>query len=485
MSGPRGGRPDPDDPTAEQREPDATPSGADVSAVDLGPNALHTARSLLLELGCTDDELDEAERQGTLPLLAVERLMVADEARYDLESVAEQTGLGVDPVRTLWRMLGYPVPRPGEAAFTEIDVEILREIGRLVAEDVTSARLVMQMSRVIGSAMARVASAQVDVLAARSVAAPGAGPTVDDELSDERIVVSARALLPIVPTVLTASWRRHLQGAIRRRLSIAEAGTGQLGVVGFADLVGFTALSQEVADDELASIVDRFEHLAFDVVTAHGGRVVKMIGDEVMFTVDTPVAAAEIGLALAEHARGADELSDLRVGMAYGPLLERESDLYGAVVNLASRITAIAFPGTIVVGRSMHEHLVDDGRYRLRSMRPRHLKDFGRVPLWVLRRSGQRDGPPAEARSGGGRRADRRPPRRGARRGRDDGDRQGDRGAAAGRAASPGQTGTSSAAVSPLDADPDIVASWSTAASSLNTLSVSSEMPARFVTLCP
>jgi adenylate cyclase len=423
-----GGEPEP--PTAEQRDPETTRAGGDVAPADLGPDALGTARSLLLELGCTGDELDEAERQGTLPLLAVERLMIADEARYDIESVAEQTGLGLEPVRTLWRMLGYPVPRPGEATFTEIDVEILREVGRLVAEDVTSAQLVMQMSRVIGSAMARVASAQVDVLAARSKVAPGAGPTVDDDLSDERIVVSARALLPIVPTVLTASWRRHLQGAIRRRLSIAEAGTGQLGVVGFADLVGFTALSQEVGDDELASIVDRFEQLAFDVVTAHGGRVVKMIGDEVMFTVDTPVAAAEIGLALAEHARGADELSDLRIGMAHGALLERESDLYGPVVNLASRITAIAFPGTIVVGRSMHDHLVDDGRYRLRSMRPRNLKDFGRVPLWVLRRSGQRDGPPAEGRSGGGRRADRRgadrrPPRRGAR--REQGDRPGDR----------------------------------------------------------
>jgi hypothetical protein len=164
-----GGEPEP--PTAEQRDPETTRAGGDVAPADLGPDALGTARSLLLELGCTGDELDEAERQGTLPLLAVERLMIADEARYDIESVAEQTGLGLEPVRTLWRMLGYPVPRPGEATFTEIDVEILREVGRLVAEDVTSAQLVMQMSRVIGSAMARVASAQVDVLAARSKAA--------------------------------------------------------------------------------------------------------------------------------------------------------------------------------------------------------------------------------------------------------------------------------------------------------------------------
>ena len=85
-----------------------------------------------------------------------------------------------------------------------------------------------------------------------------------------------------------------------------------------------------------------------------------MIGDEVMFTVDAPVAAAEIALALSEGTRGADELSDVRVGMAYGPLLEREGDLYGPVVNLASRITAIAFPGSIVVGPSMRDELADN-----------------------------------------------------------------------------------------------------------------------------
>ena len=119
-----------------------------------------------------------------------------------------------------------------------------------------------------------------------------------------------------------------------------------------------------------------------------------------MFTVDSPAAAAEIGLALAEGTRGADELSDLRVGLAHGPLLEREGDLYGPVVNLASRITAVAFPGSIVVSESLRDRLRDHPDYRRRSMRPRHLKDIGRVPLWVLRRAA-----PAESRFAPRRRA--------------------------------------------------------------------------------
>lgn len=372
------------------------PPGLDPAS--LGDDALRAVRAMLLDRGCTPAELDEAEREGTLPLLAVERLMVDQAATYDIEAVSERTGLDVDQVRTLWRTLGYAVPRPGEVAFTESDVEILTEVGQLVAGEVATADLVLQMSRVIGSSMARIASAQADVISAGVGGAPRAGAAGDERLTDDRIVVGASALLPIVPKVLTAAWQRHLQAAIRRRLSIAGAGQGQLGVVGFADLVGFTALSQQVTEEELAHIVEQFEQLAFDVVTAHGGRVVKMIGDEVMFTVDDADAGAQIALDLAEGTRGADELSDLRVGLAHGPVLERESDLYGPVVNLASRITAIAFPGTVVVSESMHELLAGHAGYRLRSMRPRYLKDIGRVPLWVLRRSGPGEGRFAERR---------------------------------------------------------------------------------------
>ena len=367
-----------------------------------GDGGLTALRETLLGLGCTADELARAEREGTLPLLAVERLIVPDVPVHDLDAMAERTGLEPGHVLDLWRSLGYPVPRPGEVAFTDTDVEILGEISRFMASDLASAALVMQMSRVIGSSMARIASAQVDALSARARLAARPEPAGEpaEVPSDEQVVASARALLPIVPGVLAAAWRRHLQAAVRRRLSMAEAGEGPLGVVGFADLVGFTALSQQVGDDELTAIVDQFEQLAFDVVTANGGRVVKMIGDEVMFTVDSPAAAAEIGLALAEGTRGADELSDLRVGLAHGSLLEREGDLYGPVVNLASRITAIAFPGSIVVSESLRDRLRDHPDYRLRSMRPRHLKDIGRVPLWVLRRSA-----PAESRFAERRRA--------------------------------------------------------------------------------
>ncbi|HEX5366699.1 MAG TPA: adenylate/guanylate cyclase domain-containing protein [Acidimicrobiales bacterium] len=368
----------------------------------LGEDAVRTVRSLLADLGCSSDELDAAESEGTLPLLAVDRLILPEVARHDLGTVSERTGLTVEQVRQLWRSLGYPVPRDDEAVFTDSDVDILGEVGRFVEGAVAPEDLLLQMSRVIGSSMARVASAQADVIAARAPGTPRSGALAGTEPTDEQIVVAASALLPIVPRILGATWRRHLRAAIAHRMSVAAAGTGQAAVVGFADLVGFTALSQQVSDEQLAAVVDRFEHLAFDLVTDHGGRVVKMIGDEVMFTVESAPAAAETGLALSERTGGAGDLLDVRVGMAQGPVLEREGDLYGPVVNLASRITAIAHPGSIVVDEALQGRLEGDEQFWLRSMRPRYLKHIGRVPLWVLRRSSARRGdrrpPPAAPR---------------------------------------------------------------------------------------
>jgi adenylate cyclase len=151
--------------------------------------------------------------------------------------------------------------------------------------------------------------------------------------------------------------------------------------------VGFTALSQQVSEIELADVVGRFEALAFEQVTSHGGRVAKMIGDEVMFVVDDVGAALDTALALADAYADDEVLSDVRVGLAWGDVLAREGDYYGPVVNLASRIVNIAFPGSVVVSQAVHDVLADDPRFAFHALRPRNLKDIGRVRLWRSRRS--------------------------------------------------------------------------------------------------
>jgi adenylate cyclase len=340
-------------------------------------------RAVLLGLGTDEAEISRAEQDGTLDLLAVERLMVPEPARYDEREVVDRTGLSLELLRQLWRSLGYPEPSPDEKVFTETDVEILARVGDLITADPQRTGAILQVSRVIGSSMSRIASAQVD-----AITGPLAGVEGVEPKEDEEVVIRAGALLPVVPRVVEVVWRRHLQAAARRRMiQVSRDDRTAEVLVGFADLVGFTALSQQVDEIELASILRQFEDLVYDVITTGGGRVIKTIGDEVMFVVTSPKAAAEIALALVEGTRASDELSDVRVGLAIGPALEREADLYGPVVNLASRITVIAFPGSVVVAREVADALAGDPDYVLRQMRPRYLKGIGRLQLAVLRRT--------------------------------------------------------------------------------------------------
>jgi adenylate cyclase len=354
-----------------------------------------TLQDLIEALGVPRDEVERAAADGTLGLLAIDRMILADQdAHYTQSEVEARSGLGPDAER-FWRALGFPDPGPDERIFTDIDIEMLQLVDQLLRLGLVERDVALQMARVIGSSMARVASAQIDAINERIEE-----PTFDD--GTEPAVLRARFLLPAMPRILEYTWRRHMQAAARRRLVRETGASGEARLtVGFADLVGFTALSQQISDHELAQIVERFEATAYDVVASNRGRVVKMIGDEVMFAVDDTASGVEIALELAERYHDDESLSDVRVGLACGNALEREGDLFGPTVNLASRIVSIAYAGSVVVAGDVHDELVDREGLRWKSLRTRHLKDIGRVQLWTVRRAGdefEREGPFERAR---------------------------------------------------------------------------------------
>ncbi len=136
--------------------------------------------------------------------------------------------------------------------------------------------------------------------------------------------------------------------------------------VGFVDLVGYTALAEGLDDDELAALIERFSALAHDTVVTAGGRIVKTIGDEVMFIADQPAAGASIALELSAASTHDPVLPEARAGLAFGPVLSREGDYFGVVVNLASRLTRLAFPGTVLVSSDVAAALDGDERFRVR-----------------------------------------------------------------------------------------------------------------------
>lgn len=362
--------------------------------------------ALLRSVGVDQAEIDDARARRHLELLAVEHLVLTEPAEHDLTEVADATGLDPSMIAQLWRSLGFAEPRPGDRIFTEVDVEMLRTIGQLVEMGVLDDQVTVQMARVIGSSLARVAAALVDSMDSSPVeAAAGSGPS----LGREDFAAVAPLLLPTLLQVMDFVWRRHVQVAARARIGREQESDRPEGqVVGFADLVGFTALSQQITARELASVVDRFEAIAYDTVGRLGGRVIKMIGDEVMFAVPDERAAAEIALSLAETYRDDDELSDVRVGLAAGDVLLREADLFGPVVNRASRIVNLAFPGTVVCSGELHEALEDDPAFAWRSIGARNLKDIGKTPLFVLRRATEETEPRDKRQEAEARRAERR-----------------------------------------------------------------------------
>lgn len=358
---------------------------------------------LLRSVGVPDAEIAAASQAGERELLAMERLAIAEPETYDLDQISSLTGIEPDHIRQLWRSLGFVEPLPGDRLFTEVDVDMLRVIQLFVDNGVIDADLTVQMARVIGSSMSRLAAGLVDAIEPSDVTED---PVIagGDDFADTVLI-----LVPTLLQVMEYVWRRHVQAEARaRRTREQGALEGDSRVVGFADLVGYTALSQQISSHELAAMVDRFEGIAYDTVGALGGRVVKMIGDEVMFAAPDERTAAEIALSLAEAYARDDDLSDVRVGLASGSALQRDGDLYGPVVNLASRIVNLAFPGTVLATAELAEALAADPAFESKLIGSKKLKGIGRVPVTVLRRADAPELEPSGRREQDERRAARR-----------------------------------------------------------------------------
>src|SRR5665811_2239800 len=165
--------------------------------------------------------------------------------------------------------------------------------------------------------------------------------------------------------------------------------SGVVRCVGFADLVSFTGLVRRLSERELARVVQRFESLASDVVTAHGGRVIKTVGDEILFVAIGAAPAAAIALDLVEAMGQDDVLPDVRVGVASGRVISRLGDVFGNTVNRASRLTAVARPRTVLVDDAIAASLASTSGFEMSVLRRRTLRGIGPVTPWVLRRADQ------------------------------------------------------------------------------------------------
>ena len=306
---------------------------------------------LALRNGASEHDLAAAAAKGNLVWAALECVLVTRGSLTGAQA-ADAAGVQMAMLRSVWQTLGLATGGLERAAFSRADVHALRTLAALGAlfsdDDLTEA------ASVVGRAMAEVSSAMTDLFRRRL-----ADPLLEAGGTDVDVVIRLAAmrdlLVPTLAPLLEIALERHLDAAVRSEIGVRmeamlEPGTGhRVLAIGFADLVGFTSASEERSPAEVRTMARTLLHLAEAAVGGHGGRVVKSIGDAVMFTTPGPVAAAAAALDVVDAVNAEPSLPPVRVGIAHGPVLPAYADYFGRTVNLASRLCATAEARTVVV----------------------------------------------------------------------------------------------------------------------------------------
>jgi adenylate cyclase len=330
------------------------------------------------------EELRTAVAEDRLALLPVERVLEGEPGeRLTGVEIAERSGLEPEMLLRQRRALGLPAVDPDEPAFGPDDLEAARRVKAFQDSGMPEEAL-LEMARVLGMAMSQVAAANRSLIRDHLLSA---GDTERD--AGLKLAAAARELGPLVGESLQFVLNLHLREQVRgdvigaAQLTAGSVGTGQV-TAGFVDMVGFTALGEQLPPEDLGRVTGRLGEIAADVATAPV-RLVKMIGDAAMLAAPEcePVVEAALTMIEAAAAEGED-FPLLRGGIAQGPAVSRSGDWYGRPVNLASRITGIARPGTALASQEAKEAAEGFSYSFAGERRIRGIK--GRVRLFRVRR---------------------------------------------------------------------------------------------------
>ncbi|WP_031092855.1 adenylate/guanylate cyclase domain-containing protein, partial [Streptomyces sp. NRRL S-15] len=303
-------------------------------------------------------EVDHTAEPTDDPLaIRLEALILGADRRYTPFQAARTAGVSMDLASRFWRAMGFA--DIGQAkALTEADVLALRRLAGLVEAGLLSEPMAIQVARSTGQTTARLAEWQIDSFLEGLTEPPEPGMT-----RTEVTYPLVELLLPELQEFLVYVWRRQLAAATGRVVQAAddEEMVDRRLAVGFADLVGFTRLTRRLEEEELGELVEAFETTSADLVAAHGGRLIKTLGDEVLFAADDAGTAGEIALRLVEAMAQDTTMPALRVGMAFGTVTTRMGDVFGTTVNLASRLTSIAPKDAVLVDGAFAAELIRNG----------------------------------------------------------------------------------------------------------------------------
>lgn len=322
---------------------------------------------------------DRAAVHSTVARL--EALLLGGPRTLSLDDIAARVDGDLAEVRLFWHALGLPTVEETAVGYTESDSAVVEALHRAAIEYGVSQRTAVSLVRSIGHTTDRLVLWQVEALAEHMAERY----RLDDTSARLMVLDRLPEIAPLLEQLLVHAWRRQL-ASIGARLAAefggargAPAGDDELPLaraVGFADMVAFTRRTAQLTAHELADFVQYFETRVRDVVTSSGGRVVKTIGDAVLFVADDVRTGAEVALGLAEAFDPAGP-SPVRVACAWGRVLSRFGDVFGPSVNVAARLTDEAEPGTVLVDPGTAEILRQLGGYRLDELPEREIQGIG------------------------------------------------------------------------------------------------------------
>lgn len=312
---------------------------------------------------------------------AVEK-QVWGEPTLTAEEVAEQAGVSLEWLMQLRRALGVSGAEADVKDYDERDLEAAQQLKMLQDAGVPPETL-LEVTRVLGVGMARFAESVRDLWVASFV---------EDDAEPQEAAVKlaemAEHFLPVGAAQLSYVFERQLREILRHDvadLGKRSAGGGRIDdvAIGFADIVGFSELGEQLDGVEMGRIADGLASRAHELV-ASPVRLVKTIGDGVMLASSDPAPLVETLLELAEPREGEPAV---RGGLAYGPALHRMGDYYGHTVNVASRVAQRARPGSVLATGEVKERSED--RFEWSSAGPKNLKGVGTLGTYRARRRDQ------------------------------------------------------------------------------------------------
>ncbi len=340
------------------------------------------------------DDIGEASGADDSSVRGSVEQLLGGSRRYTIVELAEKAGVSVDFARTFWKAMGFPNVKDDAVAFGDIDVNALRVMGQLISDERIDTTTAISLLRAQSHTTDRLVLWQTEALVDGIARQLG----LDDVSA--RLVVLDRLpeMVDVLQSQLTYSWRRQL-AALMVRTEAEVAGTGRpdtdpfhmplTRAVGFVDMVAYTRRSTELGSQALADLVQTFEYTSRDVITTHGARVVKTIGDAILFVADELTTAADVASDLLAALQRKENMLPVRASVVWGGVISRHGDIFGPTVNLASRLVDVAPAGSILMDAASAQTLARTsaaGRFTMVPRAVAELQGLGQVSPIELRR---------------------------------------------------------------------------------------------------